>query len=141
MGDLNSLSRDQLVAFVAFQQQNQGQAMGTQAQPPRRQPARSNRRGAQPVNPLDEIIPDCYKSFYDLPLKIIRQVLIHTTKCDQLNEINVGSYTLEDAFYILWNAFSIYTHAKIPRTMSNSVGHLVQEVKKCYVAKRTFTCC
>ena len=134
MGDaLDGLNNDQLRAFIAFQQQ-----AGGAAAPPKRRPAAKAKSAA--LNPMAEEISGHYKNFYDLGAKHVRLILVNTTQCSSLNEINVSAYTLEEAFYILWTGYGIFTHTKVPRSMNATMAKLIEECRKCYVAKRKLSC-
>ena len=128
---LRNMSNDQLISFIQFQQSQ------ATSQPSAKKRAAPKRAAMQNQNIMAEPLSPHYKMFFDLPVKVMRPCLYATTQCLGLNEINVGQLTLEQCFWILWSGFKIYTHTKIPKTLDTTVGHLVQEVKKCWVANST----
>ena len=128
---MQSLSKEQLMAFVSLQQSNNSAASS-------QRPVKRAKAKAQPVNIMNEPISDHYKYFFDLGLKVIRAILVNTNQCEGLSDINIQTVTMEQAYWVLWYAYGVYTHTKIPKAMSPTVQYICQQLRRCYIHKGIF---
>ena len=122
---LATMSKEQLVAFSMLQASNKNSAA--------RKPAAKRQKVApQPADVLAEPISDHYRYFFDLPRKMIIAILQNSNSCEGLNAINIQEITMEQALWILWHAYGVYSHTKIPKNLAPTLRYVVAEMTKCY---------